>query len=292
MLQSPSKYHSNPLSHFLALHNSQVAQNAIATSQLASASATTTTTTADSPLHQQQLTQFSQNAITANSHHFPLNSAHHHISSQALSHPHSLAHSHPHSHLLDPSNTSLDVGKSFTIAAILGLQKGAALDSGGHKDYNRVINLSLNANTNNNNIHESQQYVSRNLTKMIHSAATAAAERENNKPNIGSINCNSDKTAVSVAAALVGNRYLPTANHQQHFHQQQQQAQQHQQQQQQQQHGFSSSQLRVSNSFAAAVAAVNNVTPSALQSLQQLHQHHAQQSNLSFQREKLKSGEF
>lgn len=50
---------------------------------------------------------------------------------------------------VDPvMNSSLDAGKSFTIAAILGLQK-TSLDNKQKTDFNSVMNLSLNNNNNN-----------------------------------------------------------------------------------------------------------------------------------------------
>lgn len=88
MLHQPSKYHTNPLSHFLALHSN--AKNSI---------------------------------NSANNSHIELDNS---------------------------NSTSLDVvneniGKSFTIAAILGLkQSAAAMEQSNNKDFADVINLSLN----------------------------------------------------------------------------------------------------------------------------------------------------
>ncbi|XP_061394088.1 homeobox protein B-H1 [Musca vetustissima] len=371
------KYHPNPLSHFLALHNSQATHNHVVDAH------TLATTIANSHsqfqqqqhtlhhhhhLHQQQQQQQPhlhhhnqpQQTATAllanqhhNTHHLQLAAAAQHLIShnspsqqqQLLHSPihspregqttnpnlrHSTTHNTPtHRHtqqLIEEAaatvNTTLDAGKSFTIAAILGLQK-SAMESSGKEYSNNVINLSLNGgssncnrSSNNNNeetvnghddingqqhhnlttpeqrntdeppphlpIHQQQQqqhHHPHHLThEFPHHPPPPAANNVNN-------NCDSVPVATAAAANALMNRYLPSAMvnvtgtafattpamaHQQHSR---------------------------ANSFvaaaAAAAAAAANVpgAPSALQSLQQLHQQHAaaHQSNLSFQREKLKA---
>ncbi|XP_055382807.1 homeobox protein B-H1-like [Condylostylus longicornis] len=133
MLQHPSKYHPNPLSHFLALQNQHVAH--------------------------QQVTHHSN---------------YHHTSSQLH-------------HLNAAVNSSLDVGKSFTIAAILGLQKNAieqrqnqhhnphSINHHHRNDFNNVMNLSLNSH----NLHTHQQQLqiqisANNHLKFNHFAAAVA----------------------------------------------------------------------------------------------------------------------
>lgn len=62
---------------------------------------------------------------------------------------------------IDPvmNSSSLDAGKSFTIAAILGLQK-SSLDTKQQTDFNSVMNLSLNNNnTNQANYHQGTQLI-------------------------------------------------------------------------------------------------------------------------------------
>ncbi|EDW83303.2 uncharacterized protein Dwil_GK22391 [Drosophila willistoni] len=122
------------------------------------------------------------------------------------------------------AHSSLDVGKSFTIAAILGLQNSQ------RKDYNNAINLSLNGH--NRNAADAEDTINNNNNN------------NNNSQSVNNFNCDSSSQ----------HRYHPP--HSQGF----------------------------------ANASVSVVGPSALQSLQQLHQHHAQQqASLNFQREKLKS---
>ncbi|XP_019893995.1 homeobox protein cut [Musca domestica] len=419
------KYHPNPLSHFLALHNSQATHNHVVDAH------TLATTLANShsqfqqqqhSLHhhqqhhhhqqqQQQLHHHNQpqqtaSALLANQHHNTHHHHHHHLQlAAAAAAQHLISHNSPsqqqqqhqqqqqlHSPILhspldcqttNPNlrqpntppthrhtqqlieeaaatvSTTLDAGKSFTIAAILGLQK-SAMESSCKEYTNNVINLSLNggssnctknnnnsnneetvnghddmngqkhqqnlatpehrhtdelqthlqqqqlhhphhlthANLNSNNNHRdvtnlnvnksvipsassSTTSLSSNICHNIMTSVAAAANTVNN-------NCDSVPVATSAAANVnvLMNRYLPSAmvnvtgsafatttpamSHQQHSR---------------------------ANSFvaaaAAAAAAAANVpgAPSALQSLQQLHQQHAaaHQSNLSFQREKLKA---
>lgn len=139
---------------------------------------------------------------------------------------------------IDPimNSSSLDAGKSFTIAAILGLQK-SSLDTK-QADFNSVMNLSLNNNNNNQiNYHHGAQHI----------PTTGQHFQKFSLSNSGSECDNS----------LI-NRYLQPNNlhggHFRHF----------------------------------APQSVN--VPSALQSLQQLHQHHTQQQQIQipFQREKCK----
>uniref|UniRef100_A0A1I8MU38 Uncharacterized protein n=1 Tax=Musca domestica TaxID=7370 RepID=A0A1I8MU38_MUSDO len=331
------KYHPNPLSHFLALHNSQATHNHV------------------QQQHQQQ--QQLHSPIL----HSPLDCQ---TTNPNLRQPNTPP-THRHTQQLIEEaaatvSTTLDAGKSFTIAAILGLQK-SAMESSCKEYTNNVINLSLNggssnctknnnnsnneetvnghddmngqkhqqnlatpehrhtdelqthlqqqqlhhphhlthANLNSNNNHRdvtnlnvnksvipsassSTTSLSSNICHNIMTSVAAAANTVNN-------NCDSVPVATSAAANVnvLMNRYLPSAmvnvtgsafatttpamSHQQHSR---------------------------ANSFvaaaAAAAAAAANVpgAPSALQSLQQLHQQHAaaHQSNLSFQREKLKAG--
>ncbi|KAH8295178.1 hypothetical protein KR018_008336 [Drosophila ironensis] len=293
MLQNPSKYHANPLSHFLALHNTQASggaggvgggmgvgvagaipahgqpHHALPSAALAAAAAAAVAVSAGQSSyqleHQQQHHHLQQ-------HHQQLQQQqhqHHHHHNQQLHHadnPHppttggsntsnssssssssngsnnnstsnhreqlaAAATATSHAQLIEAAaaHSSLDVGKSFTIAAILGLQSQ-------RKDYNNAINLSLHDNNNDCQI---KSYASNSGSNSI-----------NNNQSVNNFNCDSS----------TGGRYL--AGHS-HSHQT----------------GF------------AAVAAAVGAAPSALQSLQQLHQqHHAQQqATLSFQREKLKS---
>ncbi|BFF89284.1 homeobox protein B-H2 [Drosophila madeirensis] len=291
MLQNPSKYHANPLSHFLALHNTQAAggvglgvgvgggipahgqpHHALPTAALAAAAAAAAAVSAGQSSYQMEQQQHhhhhhQQHHQHSQQHH--QQHQHQHQQQVQQQHQHQLPHPdshHPpgttgnnssnnhreqlaaatatsHAQLFEAAaaHSSLDVGKSFTIAAILGLQ------SQGRKDYNNAINLSLNGaardaidqdnnhnNSNNNN------------------------NNNNNSQSVKNFNCDSS-SGMSVG------RYLPP--HHPHHHPP----------------GFAAA--------AAVAAAVGAAAPSALQSLQQLHQqHHAQQqATLSFQREKLKS---
>ncbi|XP_037956828.1 transcription factor mef2A [Teleopsis dalmanni] len=247
MLQNPSKYHPNPLSHFLALHNSQAAHNAHAHIL---------------PTSMAGHNQFQQHnsTIISNHHHHHHHHNHHH---------HHLNTMHPHAHIIDSTNTTLDAGKSFTIAAILGLQK-SAIESN-RKEYNNVINLSLNSSNNNNHHSADLNMDKKDESRLIHNYtnnhSTTNSSNNNNSSsnnnnnskvsvgnNLTNFNFNCDNNNATLSNALV-NRYLPTA-------------------------------VAVA---AAANANSNGGAPSALQSLQQLHKHHAQQTNLAFQREKLKS---
>ncbi|XP_055904889.1 homeobox protein B-H1 [Eupeodes corollae] len=213
MLQNPSKYHPNPLSHFLALHNPS--------------------TTVQHAHHHQQ-------------HHHPHMTHNQHVISNS-----------PH---LD-SNTSLDVGKSFTIAAILGLQK-SAIDNN-RKDYNSVMNLSI-SNTNHTNHLQDKNVHSDNITDA----------QLNSSASVNKYECD---TMNSVNSSVV-NRYLPSSANEAvqnvgHMRL----------------NAFGHHAAAAAAASVAAAAAVANA-PSALQSLQQLHQHHAQQQvNIGFQREKMKS---
>ncbi|XP_073823726.1 uncharacterized protein [Musca autumnalis] len=405
------KYHPNPLSHFLALHNSQATHNHVVDAH------TLATTIANShsqfqqqqhslhhqqqqhhhqqQQHQQQLHHHNQpqqtaSALLANQHH---NTTHHLQLAAAAAAQHLISHNSPsqhqlhspsHSPLLDcqttnlpnlrhttlhtPThrhtqqlieeaaasvNTTLDAGKSFTIAAILGLQK-SAMESSSCKEYtNNVINLSLNggslnsnrgSNNNNNNeedaavnghedINGQQQHQQQNLATPEHrntnepqpqlpihqqqqqqhhhqhhlnhnnnnhrdvtnlnlhktgipSSSSSTNICHNIMTSVASVsnNCSDSSVPVATAAAanVLMNRYLPSAMvnvtgtsfaaHQQH-------------------HARTNSFVAAAAAAAAAAANVSGA-PSALQSLQQLHQQHAaaaHQSNLTFQREKLKS---
>ncbi|EDV48625.1 homeobox protein Nkx-6.1 [Drosophila erecta] len=291
MLQNPSKYHANPLSHFLALHNTQASGggsgsgggSAVAGlgglgggihahgqphhAALAAAAAAAVAASAGQSSYQMEQQQQQQHHQLQQQHHHQQLHTHH----QDGHHPHPHAHAHPptpttgnsnnnsssnsshnsnsnhreqlaaaatatsHAQLIEAAaaHSSLDVGKSFTIAAILGLQSQ-------RKDYNNAINLSLHDN---NNIGDDNNNASSNSAN-------------NSSQSVNNFNCDSG----------AGNgRYLHGGH--QHPHPHPHQA------------GF------------AAVAAAVGAAPSALQSLQQLHQqHHAQQqATLSFQREKLKS---
>ncbi|XP_017141944.1 homeobox protein MOX-2 [Drosophila miranda] len=279
MLQNPSKYHANPLSHFLALHNTQAhtggaaaaasggagvglgvgvgvggipahgqPHHALPTAALAAAAAAAAAVSAGQSSYQMEHQQ-------QHHHHH-----HHHHQEQQVQHqqlPHPDSHHPPttgsnssnnhrdqlaaatatsHAQLFEAAaaHSSLDVGKSFTIAAILGLQ------SQGRKDYNNAINLSLNGAARDAIDQDSSHNHSNNNNN------------NNNSQSVKNFNCDSS-------------RYLPP--HHPHHHPP----------------GFAAA--------AAVAAAVGAAAPSALQSLQQLHQqHHAQQqATLSFQREKLKS---
>ncbi|XP_055849125.1 homeobox protein B-H2 [Episyrphus balteatus] len=215
MLQNPSKYHPNPLSHFLALHNPTTVQNA-----------------------QQQ-------------HQHPHMTHNQHVISNS-----------PH---LD-TNTSLDVGKSFTIAAILGLQKSAIDNS--RKDYNSVMNLSISNSSHTNHLHQ---------PKNVHSENSMNVQM-NNSASVHKYECDTMNSVNSVV-----NRYLPQSSVAETN--------------EAVQNGAGHMRLNAFGHHAAAAAAASVAAaaaaanaPSALQSLQQLHQHHAQQqANLGFQREKMKS---
>ncbi|KAH8283205.1 hypothetical protein KR054_009039 [Drosophila jambulina] len=289
MLQNPSKYHANPLSHFLALHNTQATSggmgvgvggihahgqphHALPTAALAAAAAAAAAVSAGQSSyqieHHQQHHNLQQHHLQQHHHHLQQlqqqdnhphpppttgsntsshssnsntsNSNNSHTSNMNINHREQLAAAATatsHAQLIEAAaaHSSLDVGKSFTIAAILGLQNQ-------RKDYSNAINLSLHDNNNNNNNNNNNANNS------------SSNHNNNNAQNVNNFDC--DSSAGS-------GRYLHGG---QHSHTHPQQA------------GF------------AAVAAAVGAAPSALQSLQQLHQQHAQQqASLSFQREKLKS---
>ncbi|XP_075145265.1 uncharacterized protein LOC142220168 [Haematobia irritans] len=376
------KYHPNPLSHFLALHNSQAnSHNHVVDAH------TLATTIANShsqfhhhhhhppPLlhhqHHQNPSQQNQTAaallaanqhqhnthlqLVANSHNSPSQQQNLHSPSQTNNTP---PHHHQPDHQTIPSpqnnsnhnhsilrhqharhtqqlieaaaaNTTLDAGKSFTIAAILGLQK-SAMESSCKEYTNNVINLSLNGGSSNSTIYNQnedhdninddgpQQQIlstpgiqrnpagdeqhrlhrhshaqhqrdslahnnnnnnnrevtnlnlnksSSNICNSFHITTPTANNNNNmiasNSSTVNSFNCDN---VAGAAATVLMNRYLP---------------------------GVSGT-----NSFAATPVLAHSransfvaTAPSALQSLQQLHQQHAaaHQSTLSFQREKLKS---
>ncbi|XP_043067994.1 homeobox protein Hox-A5 [Drosophila bipectinata] len=277
MLQNPSKYHANPLSHFLALHNTQASgavgtggvgvagaipthgqpHHALPTAALAAAAAAAAAVSAGQSSYQMEHQQ-QHHHHQQQQHHHQMQQHHHQQLHHPDSHPpttsscstsnssnssnHSISSSHhreqlaaaatatSHAQLIEAAaaHSSLDVGKSFTIAAILGLQ-------GQRKDYNNAINLSLHDNNNENNNNGKNKGYTNNSNNI-------------NSQSVNNFNCDSS----------AGGRYLSGHPHQTGF---------------------------------AAVAAAVGAAPSALQSLQQLHQqHHAQQqASLSFQREKLKS---
>ncbi|KAI9579616.1 hypothetical protein GQX74_000404 [Glossina fuscipes] len=183
-----------------------------------------------------------------------------------------------------------------------------------HKDYNNVINLSLNGGSNGTNggnsntsgsRHNSPNQLSNNnddehYQQDIHNNNNSSNNNNNNNNSRDTINLNNgSKSNIcnsftvtgnsfncdSSGAAMLMNRYLPTsvsttaptsasAAVAAMAHQQ---------------HACTNSFVAAA---AVAAAAAANVTgaPSALQSLQQLHQHHAHQASLNFQREKLKTG--
>ncbi|KAH8384023.1 hypothetical protein KR009_011749 [Drosophila setifemur] len=306
MLQNPSKYHANPLSHFLALHNTQASggaggvgavgvaggipahgqpHHALPTAALAAAAAAAAAVSAGHSsyqmehqqqqqhhhLQQQQHQQHHQQLQhQQQSHHQQLhrpdnnppttgissntgsnsssssnssNNSNTSISTSNINHREQLAAAATatsHAQLIEAAaaHSSLDVGKSFTIAAILGLQSQ-------RKDYNNAINLSLHDN---NNGISSKGYTG-------NSSSNSGGNHNNNSQSISNFNCDSS----------AGNRY--------HLH------------------GHGNGHPHPHQAGFAAVAAAVGAAPSALQSLQQLHQqHHAQQqASLSFQREKLKS---
>ncbi|KRK02780.1 uncharacterized protein Dyak_GE25529, isoform B [Drosophila yakuba] len=277
MLQNPSKYHANPLSHFLALHNTQASGSGGASAvaglgalgggihahgqphhaALAAAAAAAVAVSAGQSSYQMEHQQQQHHQLQQQHHHQQQLHTHH----QDGHHPHpptpttgnsnnnsnsnsshnsnhreqlaAAATATSHAQLIEAAaaHSSLDVGKSFTIAAILGLQSQ-------RKDYNNAINLSLHDN---NNIGDDNNNGSSN-------------SGNNNSHSVNNFNCDSGAGS---------GRYLHGGHQHPHPHQA----------------GF------------AAVAAAVGAAPSALQSLQQLHQqHHAQQqASLSFQREKLKS---
>lgn len=204
MIQNPSKYHANPLSHFLSLHSS------------------------------------------ANNH------LHH-----ASSHPNQpITH-----HQLTTSDvtTSLDVGKSFTIAAILGLHKNAIEHR--EKELNNVMNLSLNSHHNHNQSLHHNQKGSTLVSSNSSSNHSALSVNNFDCDNLSAASVVQRYLPAAAAAAVNG---VPCANQ---------------------------SPFRL-NHFGHHIGGGNgNGGQSALQSLQQLHQHHAQQVSLGFQsREKSKSG--
>ncbi|XP_065722645.2 homeobox protein Nkx-6.1 [Drosophila suzukii] len=299
MLQNPSKYHANPLSHFLALHNTQASGGGSGVGGLASlgggipahgqphhhhalaaaAAAAAVVSAGQSSYqmeHQQQQQQQhnhqlqqqqhhhqqQQQQLHPNNHHHPPttgsssnsnnnNTTGNNSNSSSNNSCHSSSNSNhreqlaaaatatSHAQLIEAAaaHSSLDVGKSFTIAAILGLQSQ-------RKDYNNAINLSLHDNNN----------IADDNNKCYTSNTSSSSSNNNNSQSVNNFNC--DIVAGS-------GRYLHGGHPHPHPHQS----------------GF------------AAVAAAVGAAPSALQSLQQLHQqHHAQQqASLSFQREKLKS---
>lgn len=405
------KYHPNPLSHFLALHNSQATHNHVVDAH------TLATTIANSQFHhhqqqhqqqhhhqhqQQQQTHHHQHIqlqqhqqqtaaaalLAANQHH--QNSQHiqltaHNLNShtsptqpsspnhihanQVNQHTTTILRQHHHHHqnsshtqdLIEAAaSTTLDAGKSFTIAAILGLQKSAMENS--CKEYtNNVINLSLNGGCSSNNdsngngnananIHHQPHLLTpeqrnkedillqhhqsahsqphhpgnnnnnnnnRDVTNMnVNKSSNICHTFHNNNNNINtsassisiatsntvnSFNCDNvvGNATAAAAATVLMNRYLPTAMVNvtgsvgviaptatpsiASFAATPVMAHQHQ---------HSRANSFVAAAAAAAAAAVNvSGGPSALQSLQQLHQQHAaHQTNLNFQREKLKSG--
>ncbi|KAH8349126.1 hypothetical protein KR084_006639 [Drosophila pseudotakahashii] len=301
MLQNPSKYHANPLSHFLALHNTQASgvggggsagvgglgslggaipahgqphphhHHALAAAAAAAAAVSAGQSSYQMEHQQQQQQQHHHQLQQQQQHHHQQlhNPTNHHQdghhppttgsgggssntsnSSSNNSSCHSSNSNHreqlaaaatatSHAQLIEAAaaHSSLDVGKSFTIAAILGLQSQ-------RKDYNNAINLSLHDN---NNIGDDNN-------KCYGSNNNNSSSSNNNSQSVNNFNCDSGAGS---------GRYLHGGLPHSHPHQA----------------GF------------AAVAAAVGAAPSALQSLQQLHQqHHAQQqATLSFQREKLKS---
>nr|XP_014092721.1 homeobox protein goosecoid [Bactrocera oleae] len=326
MLQNPSKYHPNPFSHLLALHSSQAVANSNISTHQAHLAALPPVFATQSQLqlqHQQQQLQQQQQQHYNNIHSTMTGTNQQHNNAFLLqNHPPREQQQQQHTNypllnptqrrtqeLLDTTNTSLDMGKSFTIAAILGLQKSAMENS--CKDYNNAINLSLNSNDDDvgkersaqstqskhfsdeevdNSEQQSQQLQATNDAN--NATKSLKCERITNNMfhrNAGHFDCNGN-----AGAALI-HRYLPipvsskqttaatssfvaaAAAATQH---------QHQHQQQQQQQNILLSHVR---SVASAAAAASGGTSSALQSLQQLHQHHAQQSSLNLQREKHKS---
>ncbi|XP_036336835.1 homeobox protein Hmx-like, partial [Rhagoletis pomonella] len=328
MLQNPSKYHPNPFSHLLALHSTQAVVNSsnIVTHQTHLA-ALPPVFAAQNQLqlqHQQQQQQQQQHQQHYHNHHptttIPTISQQHSNAFLLQNHSPRQQQHNTHAHtrtgeLLDATSTSLDMGKSFTIAAILGLQKSAMENS--RKDYNNAINLSLNSSDEDGgkdaslgrSAHSSQQAFSDEEVEISdqqsHNLRMPSAggggdsgikslkcvRNANNlyQQNGHPFDCNGN-----ASAALI-HRYLPmpvsskpttaatssfvaaAAAVTQHHHQQQQQ---------QQQQNLLLSHVR---SVASAAVAASG-SSSALQSLQQLHQHHAaQQSSLNLQREKHKS---
>ncbi|XP_054734272.1 homeobox protein Hox-B1a [Anastrepha obliqua] len=331
MLQNPSKYHPNPFSHLLALHGSQaVANNNITTHQthLATLPPVFATQSQLQLQHQQQQQQQQQQQDFHNHHHptTMTTTSQHHNSFLLQNHPPREPHIHTNHpllnstqtrthELLDTTSTSLDMGKSFTIAAILGLQKSAMENS--RKDYNNAINLSLNSSNENGgkesrvgrSAHGNQQNFSDdevdNSEQQSQHLRTPSGGNACSDSGVKLLKCGRNTNSLyhqnashfdcnSNAGAALLHRYLPipvsaapvtaatssfvaaAAAATQHHHQQQQQ---------QQQQNLLLSHVR---SVASAAVAASG-TSSALQSLQQLHQHHAQQSSLSLQREKHKS---
>eukprot|EP00099_Drosophila_melanogaster_P023048 NP_650701.1 uncharacterized protein Dmel_CG18599 [Drosophila melanogaster] len=306
MLQNPSKYHANPLSHFLALHNTQASgggsgggssvaglgglgggihahgqpHHAALAAAAAAAVAVSAGQSSYQMEHQQQHHQLQQQQQQQQHHHHQQLHTHHqdghhphpptpttgnnnnNSSSSSNSSSHNSNSNHreqlaaaaatatSHAQLIEAAaaHSSLDVGKSFTIAAILGLQSQ-------RKDYNNAINLSLHDNNNIIGDDNNKCYTSNpNNNNNNNNNGGSNSGNNNSSPSVNNFNCDS----------VAGNgRYLHGGHQHPHPHQA----------------GF------------AAVAAAVGAAPSALQSLQQLHQqHHAQQqATLSFQREKLKS---
>ncbi|XP_017113922.1 homeobox protein Nkx-6.1 [Drosophila elegans] len=295
MLQNPSKYHANPLSHFLALHNTQASggggsgvgglgslgggipahgqpHHALPSAALAAAAAAAAAVSAGQSSYQIEHQQQHHNHLQQQHHyqqlHHPQQDCHHppttgsnnttgssNTSSNSSSNNscHSSNSNHreqlaaaatatSHAQLIEAAaaHSSLDVGKSFTIAAILGLQSQ-------RKDYNNAINLSLHDN--NNGDDNNKCYTSNNNNNN-----SSSSNQNSSSQSVNNFNCDNGGGS---------GRYLHGGHPHPHPHQS----------------GF------------AAVAAAVGAAPSALQSLQQLHQqHHAQQqATLSFQREKLKS---
>ncbi|XP_036346990.1 dendritic arbor reduction protein 1-like [Rhagoletis pomonella] len=334
MLQNPSKYHPNPFSHLLALHSTQAVVNSsnIVTHQTHLA-ALPPVFAAQNQLQlqhqQQQQQQQQQHQQHYHNHHptttLPTISQQHSNAFLLQNHPPRQQQHNTHAHtrtgeLLDATSTSLDMGKSFTIAAILGLQKSAMENS--RKDYNNAINLSLNSSDEDGgkdaslgrSAHSSQQAFSDEEVEISdqqsHNLRMPAAgggsgggdsgikslKCVRNANNLYQQNGNPFDCNGNASAALI-HRYLPipvsskpttaatssfvaAAAAVTQHH--------HQQQQQQQQQNLLLSHVR---SVASAAVAASG-SSSALQSLQQLHQHHAaQQSSLNLQREKHKSGE-
>ncbi|XP_050334340.1 homeobox protein goosecoid [Bactrocera neohumeralis] len=337
MLQNPSKYHPNPFSHLLALHSSQAVANSNISTHQAHLAALPPVFATQSQLqlqHQQQQLQQQQQQQQQQHYHnihstmTGTNQQHNNAfllrnhpprelqqqQQQHTNHPLLNATQTRTQELLDTTNTSLDMGKSFTIAAILGLQKSAMENS--CKDYNNAINLSLNSSDddvgkesslgrstqNTQSKHFSDDEVDNSEQQSQHLQTSNGADNaikslqqcdRNTNNNMfhrngGHFDCNGN-----VGAALI-HRYLPipvsskqtTAATSSFVAAAAAATQHHHQQQQQQQQNLLLSHVR---SVASAAAAASGGTSSALQSLQQLHQHHAQQSSLNLQREKHKS---
>ncbi|XP_011189034.2 alpha-protein kinase 1 [Zeugodacus cucurbitae] len=337
MLQNPSKYHPNPFSHLLALHSSQAVANSNITAHQAHLAALPPVFAAQSQLqlqHQQQQLQQQQQQQQQQQHYHNLHTTmtgtnqqqnnafllQNHPPPEQQQQPQQQHAIHPllnstHTRtqeLLDTTNTSLDMGKSFTIAAILGLQKSAMENS--CKDYNNAINLSLNSSDDDvgkdsnagrsaqstQSKHFSDDDVDNSERQSQHLQTSNGADNaikslkcDRNTNNIYHRNASHFDCNGNAGAALI-HRYLPipvtskqtTAATSSFVAAAAAATQHHHQQQQQQQQNLLLSHVR---SVASAAAAASGGTSSALQSLQQLHQHHAQQSSLNLQREKHKS---